>query len=155
MACGGDVPTSAGGVVVGGMMRLVAPSNRPYTYTTISLISSYIKSRTIQLTLISRLPFFNAPVHTVIQAYFQNGMTRKPPDHLLYSTDLKICNENPCLWGGTCRNTTGVVTCFCPEGFTGNVCETGKSLYYSLNDVYRPPRVIYVHVLNHLVSSYK
>lgn len=42
--------------------------------------------------------------------------------------DINECIErNPCLYGGTCRNTDGGYFCICPQGRTGQMCEQSKN----------------------------
>lgn len=40
-------------------------------------------------------------------------------------TDINECQSNPCI-RGTCYNLLNEYSCYCPKGFTGTQCETGK-----------------------------
>lgn len=37
------------------------------------------------------------------------------------------CASHPCRHGGTCRDGVNMFSCFCPPGFTGQMCQTGKN----------------------------
>ena len=39
---------------------------------------------------------------------------------------LTACDSDPCLNGASCNNEAGSFTCTCPDGFTGDTCETSK-----------------------------
>ena len=41
--------------------------------------------------------------------------------------DNDECSSVPCQHGGTCTDHVNKYTCTCPIGYTGTVCETGKS----------------------------
>ena len=36
------------------------------------------------------------------------------------------CQNNPCQNGGTCINRIGGFTCYCNEGYSDDICSTGK-----------------------------
>lgn len=39
------------------------------------------------------------------------------------------CSSNPCQNNGNCTlNNVGQITCACPATFTGNLCQTCKSI---------------------------
>ena len=40
--------------------------------------------------------------------------------------DINDCQQNPCLNGGLCADGVNAFTCQCPQGFTGNTCQTSK-----------------------------
>lgn len=42
------------------------------------------------------------------------------------SPDVNECQSEPCKNGGTCQDLPGSFACFCPEGFVGTQCETGR-----------------------------
>lgn len=42
------------------------------------------------------------------------------------SPDVDECQSEPCKNGGTCRDLPGSFACYCPEGFVGTQCETGR-----------------------------
>lgn len=42
--------------------------------------------------------------------------------------DVNECESAPCLNGGTCFDAVNGFTCSCPFGYTGLVCETGKTI---------------------------
>ena len=44
------------------------------------------------------------------------------------SPDVDECQSEPCKNGGTCRDLPGSFACYCPEGFVGTQCETGRDL---------------------------
>ena len=46
------------------------------------------------------------------------------------SVDTEICLSNPCQNGARCLPgaTSAGYTCSCPTGYTGTLCETGKSM---------------------------
>ena len=43
------------------------------------------------------------------------------------STAVDHCFSNPCANNGTCNNSLHGYRCSCPEGFTGSLCEEGKT----------------------------
>ena len=43
------------------------------------------------------------------------------------STAVDHCFSNPCANNGTCNNSLHGYQCSCPEGFTGSLCEEGKT----------------------------
>ena len=43
------------------------------------------------------------------------------------STAVDHCFSNPCANNGTCNNSLHGYLCSCPEGFTGSLCEEGKT----------------------------
>jgi hypothetical protein len=45
----------------------------------------------------------------------------------LYS-DIDDCSGAPCENGGTCTDDVNSYSCACAVGFTGNNCQTGKSV---------------------------
>lgn len=47
---------------------------------------------------------------------------------LHHSPDVDECQSEPCKNGGTCWDLPGSFTCYCPEGFVGTQCETGRDL---------------------------
>lgn len=54
--------------------------------------------------------------------------THVPNVLVLSVLDINECIErNPCLYGGTCRNTDGGYFCICPQGRTGQMCEQSKN----------------------------
>ena len=50
---------------------------------------------------------------------------------LIYSiipvVDVDECASFPCQHGGTCTDKLNDFTCSCAQGYTGKMCETGKS----------------------------
>ena len=46
---------------------------------------------------------------------------------LLLSTAVDHCFSSPCANNGTCNNSLHGYRCLCPEGFTGSLCEEGKT----------------------------
>lgn len=42
------------------------------------------------------------------------------------SPDVDECQSEPCKNGGTCQDLLGSFACYCPEGFVGTQCETGR-----------------------------
>lgn len=52
-------------------------------------------------------------------------------DILIYSivslVDVDECASVPCQHGGTCTDKLNGFTCSCAQGYTGTMCETGKS----------------------------
>ena len=42
-------------------------------------------------------------------------------------SDIDECSSTPCKNGGTCYDYIDAFTCYCPPGYTGDYCETGKS----------------------------
>ena len=45
--------------------------------------------------------------------------------------DVDECGSNPCQNGGTCMDGVNSYTCSCAAGYTGQHCETGRSIHYS------------------------
>ena len=45
-----------------------------------------------------------------------------------FCTDIDDCTPDPCQNGGTCTDGVNDYTCACVLGYTGNDCETGKTL---------------------------
>ena len=45
----------------------------------------------------------------------------------LFVIDINECENAMCEDGGTCRDVINGFECACAAGFTGEVCETGKS----------------------------
>ena len=45
------------------------------------------------------------------------------------STAVDHCFSNPCANNGTCNNSLHGYRCSCPEGFTGSLCEEGKTFF--------------------------
>lgn len=41
--------------------------------------------------------------------------------------DVDECQSAPCQNGGTCADGVNGYTCVCVAGYTGSICETGKS----------------------------
>ena len=49
--------------------------------------------------------------------------------HTIYFLEDKDhCLEHVCLNGATCKNGASAYTCLCHGGWTGNYCDTGKSV---------------------------
>ena len=48
--------------------------------------------------------------------------------HWLVCLPGSACQSDPCLNGGLCIAIGNIYDCFCPSGFTGANCETGKCL---------------------------
>ena len=44
----------------------------------------------------------------------------------LYISDIDDCIENDCMNGAACVDGVAMYTCDCADGFTGEMCETGK-----------------------------
>ena len=42
-------------------------------------------------------------------------------------TEVDVCSSNPCRHEGTCHHSSGVFTCSCGTGYTGPMCENGKT----------------------------
>lgn len=40
--------------------------------------------------------------------------------------DVNECQSEPCKNSGTCQDLPGSFACYCPEGFLGTQCETGR-----------------------------
>lgn len=36
------------------------------------------------------------------------------------------CDDTPCRNGGSCKLRNDTFECFCPRGYEGDMCETGK-----------------------------
>ena len=54
-------------------------------------------------------------------------LTEKTFFLLYFNLDLDDCSPNPCLNGGSCKDTGAEkFQCSCDDGFTGNTCETSK-----------------------------
>ena len=47
------------------------------------------------------------------------------------STVVTLCGSSPCINGGNCVDTTGVVVCNCLDGFLGTFCEIGYYFSYT------------------------
>ena len=45
-------------------------------------------------------------------------------EFIWYISDIDDCMENPCNNGGTCKDGVASYSCICPNGFTGQDCET-------------------------------
>lgn len=41
-------------------------------------------------------------------------------------SDVDECQSEPCKNSGTCQDLPGSFTCYCPKGFVGTNCETGR-----------------------------
>lgn len=53
----------------------------------------------------------------------------------LSCVDLNLCRLNPCLNGGICTESRGVLECLCPPQYSGTHCQTG-ALHYTVHTVY-------------------
>lgn len=42
----------------------------------------------------------------------------------IFDTDDACAENNPCINGGSCRNTVNDVRCVCPAGFSGVNCQS-------------------------------
>ena len=40
--------------------------------------------------------------------------------------DINECSSNPCLNLATCNNLVDYYNCSCADGWTGEICDTGK-----------------------------
>ena len=47
---------------------------------------------------------------------------------LLFIADIDECSSNPCVNSGACVNAVNGYTCTCAGGYTGDHCETGRSM---------------------------
>lgn len=47
-------------------------------------------------------------------------------DDTVCFTDIDECDPLPCQQNGTCTDAINMYICFCPQGFTGSNCESGK-----------------------------
>lgn len=52
------------------------------------------------------------------------------------STEKSHCSGNPCQNGGKCNDTGDNFQCDCQNGFTGKICQIGKTRF--LYKIYRP-----------------
>lgn len=48
-----------------------------------------------------------------------------------YNIDIDECASAPCQNGGTCVNQEDAFKCDCPQAWEGNVCQFGKSVFWS------------------------
>lgn len=44
----------------------------------------------------------------------------------LFLLEINECDVNPCLNHGTCDDRINDFICYCPSGFTGKICESGR-----------------------------
>ena len=44
-------------------------------------------------------------------------------------TDINECYSSPCENGGTCEDQVNGYTCHCPNGYSGDQCQTGNAIF--------------------------
>ena len=54
------------------------------------------------------------------------------PKSVILYTDINECANNPCKNGAACVNLPGSYHCDCKSGYTGNNCETGENIIFSV-----------------------
>jgi len=52
---------------------------------------------------------------------------------IIYNPDESECGSGTCQNGGECLEVGGNLTCDCLPDFTGNSCETGRFIDFTLN----------------------
>ena len=64
------------------------------------------------------------PVYVLINSTWGNTCISK----CAYISDINEClqSQSPCLHGGTCKNSIGSFQCTCPQGWNGDLCESGN-----------------------------
>lgn len=80
-------------------------------------------------------------------------------DFSLFLTDIDDCVNHTCSNNGSCEDDVNSYSCNCPEGYTGDHCETGKLLvlqcfyficFSNFHSVYRPLSFTRVYIVKYL-----
>ena len=58
-----------------------------------------------------------------------------PIHRYLFYPEIKFCENNPCK-NGNCSEGFGTYICHCVAGYTGQDCETGRSLSVGIINTY-------------------